>query len=123
MITSLHQDVIDAAYRPRQHLLSDAAPAANSLVQVSAGSVRFQRAFFYGVKSVPADGRAPTGNAGSVFIGEKDRPSGNVYCLDEVTNDPGAPVKVETVAGTALDLADFYVFCPNAGDRVFVRYE
>jgi len=117
-IVTLNHDLADLQSRPRKHLLC-AALADATPIQVSATSIEFDTAFFYGFKAVPNLGSAPTNNAGSVFLGEKD--ASGTYCVDEIT--PGGALAVRASMGTKLDLSKFYFTGANAGDQLFVKYQ
>jgi len=120
MITGLHQNLSDANYRPRQQLLSAAATTAGQVIQVTTSPTYFERAYFYGYKTVPNTGASPTPNITSVYVGET-LADGTVFCVDEVMS--GEVVAVECPPGAKLNLADFRVQIPTIGDRVFVKFQ
>jgi hypothetical protein len=117
-IVTLNHDLADLQSRPRKHLLCPALADATP-VPVSATSIPFDTAFFYGFKAVPTTGATPTNNTGSVFLGETD--ASGTYCVDEVP--AGGVLSVKASMGTKLDLSKFYFTGANAGDRLFVKYQ
>jgi hypothetical protein len=116
-IVTLNHNLADLQSRPRKHLLC--SPLLDSTpVQVSATSIEFDVAYFYGYKTVHSGG-TPTNNAGSVFLGEKDITG--TYCVDEIA--PGSVVSVRAATGTKLDLKNFWFNGASAGDQLFVKYQ
>jgi hypothetical protein len=85
--------------------------AANTAQKVSATSVPFVIAFFYGFKAIA--GAVVTNNAGVVSIGKSA-----AYQPDTI--QPGAlDFTIEAPDGETLDLMNIYIIGANVGDGVF----
>jgi len=105
-------------YSQRNQLFVPAQAGANAVVQLSATSLPFREAYFYGVKAANATG-APTWNAASVWLGEKDA-EGNLYFTDEILNTPASAMEV---GPGGFNFEDFWVLLPTIGDRLLVKYQ
>lgn len=107
-------------YTPKKSILFQQS-GPNHSFQVD-GSTPFKVAYFYGVFDAAPDGTGYSANNGSIFVGEVDPDTGDVYGVDEVTNVPSAPVKYAAPEGQCWDLKDFIVYIPTGGDGVLIKY-
>lgn len=110
-----------ASYVPRAYKFSPVADD-DQVVPMSTTDIYFEKGYFYGIQSADVAGAGYVVNADPAYLGEKDA-TGNIFCIDVVTNDPGYPVIVTAVPGTKLNLKDFYVHIGSAGDAVLCKYQ